>query len=148
MTDPLKKALDLAVTQSIYWDSFAVQVSRAEATGTKPQKAAMDDLKRWAVRNGPVVKAQFKQKGRPVSTGALESQLRTVKGMLHDRRDAFTNRARTTLALGLITLHLNELDEQHDYQRIVRDHLTANDGRPSAQRDVICDPWNKPTLRE
>ena len=58
---------------------------------------------------------------------ALENQLRTVKRMLYDQRDAFTNRERTTLALGLMRLHLLELDDQHDYQRAIREELVSND---------------------
>ena len=48
-----------------------------------------------------MVLTQLAQNGWPVSTGALETQLRTVKGMLLDRRDTFTNNARTDLLLGL-----------------------------------------------
>jgi hypothetical protein len=67
--------------------------------------------------------------------------------MLYDRRDAFTNRARTTLALGLMRLHLNELDEQRDYQRVIREELEANGGRPVAKRGRICDKRGTTSLR-
>ena len=83
-----------------------------------------------------------------MSTGALENQLRRVKGMISDRRDAFTNRRRTTLALGLMRLHLNELDEQRDYQRVIRAELEANDGRPVVKRGMICDPRGTTSLRK
>ena len=146
--DLLCQALDAAFKSAIFWDAFAVLAGRAKAVGTQEQKAAISGLKSWVVRNGPTVKAQFKQKGWPVSTGALENQLRTVKGMLFDRRDAFTNRARTTLALGLMRLHLNELDEQRDYQRIIREELEANGGRPVVRRGRICDKRGTTSLRK
>lgn len=146
--DLLRQALDAAFKSEIFWDAFAVLVGRARASGTQSQKDAMNGLKAWVVRNGPTVKAQFKQKGWPVSTGALANQLRVVKGMLYDRRDAFTSRARTTLALGLVRVHLNELDEQRDYQRIIRDELEANGGRPVVKRGRICDKRGATSLRK
>lgn len=118
----------------MFWDAFAVLVSRARATGTQAQKDAINGLKAWVLRNGPVVKRQFRCHG--------------VKGMLFDRRDAFTNRARTTLALGLMRLHLNELDELRDYQRIIREELVANDGRPVAVRGTTCDRRGTTSLRK
>jgi hypothetical protein len=36
-------------------------------------------------------------------------------------------------------LHLNELDEQRDYQSVIREELVANGGRPVAARGTICD---------
>ena len=78
---------------------------------------------------------------------ALKTQLRTVKGMLFDRRDAFTNKARTDLLLGLITLHLNENDDPRRYATLLRDYLIANNGGPGVKRGAICDPKGKPTLR-
>lgn len=68
--------------------------------------------------------------------------------MLFDRRDAFTDRARTTLALGLMRLHLNELDEWRDYQRIIREELEANGGRPVVRRGRICDKRGTTSLRK
>jgi hypothetical protein len=76
---------------------------------------------------------------------SLETQLRVVKGMLNDRRDAFTNKKRTDLLLGLITLHLNESDDQRKYAAILREHLIANGGIPTIMRGSICDPKGKPT---
>lgn len=80
-----------------------------------------------------------------MSTGALEAQLRVVKGMLNDRRDAFTNKKRTDLMLGLVTIHLNESDDQRRYAALIRDHLIANGGNPSVVRGTICDPKGQPT---
>jgi len=61
--DLLRQALDAAFKTAVYWDAFAVLVSRARAVGTKEQKDATNGLKAWVLRNGPTVKAQFKQKG-------------------------------------------------------------------------------------
>ncbi len=62
--------------------------------------------------------------------------------MLYDARDAFTDRGRTTLAL--MRLQLSELD----YQRIIREELIANDGRPVLKRGRICDRKRTPSLRK
>jgi len=91
------------------------------ATGTTKQKKAIRGFKKWALAHSSMVLTQLAQKGWPVSAGALETQLRTVKGMLFDRRDAFTNKARTDLLLGLITLHLNENDDPRRYATLLRD---------------------------
>ena len=142
---PMRLALNDAFKSVAEWTHFLVLVTKAHATGTKTQKQAIHGLKKWALGHNQLVLTQFAQKGWPVSTGALEAQLRVVKAMIHDRRDAFTNKKRTDLMLGLVTLHLNESDDQRRYATLIRDHLIANGGVPKAVRGAICDPKGKPT---
>lgn len=142
---PLRLALNFAFKSVAEWTHFYSLVLKARATGTKKQKDAISGLKKWATSHNQLVLTQFAQKGWPVSTGALESQLRTVKAMINDRRDAFTNKKRTNLMLGLVTLHLNETDDPRRYSTLIREHLVANDGAPAIERGSICDPLGQPT---
>ena len=40
------------------------------------------------------------------------------------------------------------MDDERDYQRIVRKELIANDGRPVAKRGRICDRKGAPSRRK
>lgn len=142
---PLRVALNDAFKSQAEWTKFLVLVLKARAVGTTKQKKAIRGLRKWALDHNQTVLTQLTQHGWPVSTGALETQLRRVKSVLFDRRDAFTNKKRTDLLLGLITLHLNESDDQRQYAALLRDHLRANNGGPSVRRGRICDPKGQPS---
>jgi hypothetical protein len=60
--------------------------------------------------------------------------------MLESRAFCLRNQARTNLLLGLIRLHLNGVDDELTYYRLLRDDLTLRRGRPAPQRQ-LRDPY-------
>ena len=47
----------------------------------------------------------------------------------------------------LMQLHINGEDDVQAYSKIIRAWLEANNGRPTARRRAIADPFGSPSLR-
>lgn len=68
------------------------------------------------------------------STAALDLALGRVRDFLDSRSFVLRNARRTNLLLGLVRNHLNRVDVERDYYRLLRAQLDAAGGRLPAQR--------------
>jgi hypothetical protein len=133
---PLRDALDTAFHGVRQWDAFSRLAcgSGVAALGT------------WLDQKDALVREQLARHEWPVSIGALEERLRSVKTRLFDRRRHFTNHERMNRLLGLIQLDLNGQADEYRYTEIISEWLANNAGRAAAQR-AIFDPRGAASLR-
>jgi hypothetical protein len=108
--DPLYQALRRCMTSAATWRRF-VRLARA---------AHLPALATWIDEGEAVIGPQLARRDRPTSTGALETALREVKKDLTLRRGSYREMRRLNLVLGLMTLHLNRVDRESEYARIIR----------------------------
>ena len=102
----------------------------------------------WAgdvTRAGRISWQLANMRSHPVSAGDLEAKLLTVKDLVHRRTFAFRNRERTNRMLSLMTLHLNGVDGEERYAKLLRQPLAANGGL-AAPRKQITNPSRGPSL--
>ena len=110
---------------------------------------------RWLDHNDFLIQWQFQRRGlasvrppdMPLTTGGLEQKTRPIRDVLHPRRHALKNRARTNRMLMLMQLHANAQDSEVAYRKAILDWLAANAGRPRGSRRSITDPRGTPSLR-
>jgi hypothetical protein len=119
------------------------------------REACNESLDRWIAVNGPTIEAQFARRPppskrpaeMPLTTSALEQLTRPIATALYPRRYALKNRQRLNRLLMLMQLHINGDDDVQAYSKTIRVWLEANDGRPTARRRAIADPFGFPSLR-
>ena len=137
----LAQGLDLAFASRRMWERFDEQAHAAAAPALHRWLDRRDPTW-WAgdvTRSGRITWQLDNGSNHPNSTGDLEAKLRIVKQALHHRCFALRNRERTNRMLGLMLLHLNELDNEERYSKLLRDALTANHGLAAARKQ-ITDP--------
>jgi hypothetical protein len=83
----------------------------------------------------------------PLTTSALEQPTRPIAAALYPRRHALKNRERLNRLLMLMQLHINGDDDVRAYAKTIRGWLETNEGRPTAPRRAIADPFGSPSLR-
>jgi hypothetical protein len=114
-----------------------------------------ESLDRWIVVNGPVIERQFARRRppskrpaeMPLTTSALEQLTRPIASALYPRRYALKNRERLDRLLMLMQLHINGDDDVQAYSTTIRSWLERNEGRPTARRRSIADPFGSSSLR-
>ena len=117
--------------------------AREDLTG--PGDAA---ARHWLQANRPLVAAQFATTiYGPLSTGALEASLRSLKRWLEDRRGSFRNQERTDRLLALMRNHLNGAASFGSYRRALTAYLINNRGEPTLPHREIRYPAGAGTLR-
>jgi hypothetical protein len=120
------------------WQAFNAALRGSDAVNTK----------RWIERNRELIERQFeiRQKGRPRSTGALETALEDAKTVIGTRHHVFRNAARLRLLLGLITLHQRQDDDVRVYTNLIRTALLTNGGRPPRRPHELNDRRRQPSI--
>jgi hypothetical protein len=114
-----------------------------------------ESLARWIAVNGPTIEAQFARRPppskrpteMPLTTSALEQLTRPIASTLYPRRYALKNRERLNRLLMLVQLHVNGDDDVQAYSTTIRSWLEGTQGRPTARRRAIADPFGSPSLR-
>lgn len=124
--------------------AFTPPVSNWDAWVQHARALHLPRLVRWLNRKEPTIRQQLGWTYWPVSIGGLEVRLQRVKAMLDRRRWAYRNAKRMDRLLALVTLHLNEQDDEDVYVRLIERHLVANYGRPFYVRHVVYDRRGQP----
>jgi hypothetical protein len=129
---PVMRALRLALVDSGNWGFFAAQVRHTHQQGSPPLPAMM----RWLALYGDDVAASVARRTTtgPNSTGAVEATARKVKTAFLGRAQSFGNRARMTLLLDLMTLHLNGQADGRVWADRLRERLHPSGGIAPQQR--------------
>ena len=140
ITHPLRSICGHAMTSLHAFEQF-----RRRLTLPRDETAL-----RWMTRHAERIEWQFENAGyfrNPLSTGALETQLTTLKGWLYMRRGSFRNQTRTNRLLELMALQLNHEANVGEYRRTLLAHVQANAGRARTPRRAILDPLGHGSLR-
>lgn len=120
------RRLDTAFRRDEGWEEFSEVAAELGATAD------------WVRTNGPAVAAQVAVRHElPAhrSNAGAEAAAARLRNLLEQRSFALRNARRTNLLLGLVRLHLNNLDDADTYHRIMREHAEACQGRaPQPQR--------------
>lgn len=66
-----------------------------------------------------VIGPQLRRRDRPTSTGAIETKRREIKKHISLQRGTYRTLPRLDITLGLMTLRLNRLDNEKEYERII-----------------------------
>lgn len=74
---------------------------------------------------------------KPVATGALEDKLDVLRARIGWRSHVFHNRERLNQLLFLIQLDFDSQDNEREYNKIIRQWLEANGGRPAVPRRAV-----------
>lgn len=143
--EELRARAEGALTGPSFWRPF-VRAARA---------AENESLDRWIAVNGPTIEAQFARRpspsrrpiDMPLTTSAIDQITRPIVTALYPRRYALKNRERLNRLLMLAQLHVNGEDDVQAYAKTIRAWLEENDGRPTARRRAIADPFGSPSLR-
>jgi hypothetical protein len=103
-------------------------------------------LHEWIEANQELVVRQLTTPLHPLTGGALEAKLSTLRGWLADRRATFTNQRRTDRLLMLMRLQLNGHANRRTYHRLLQEHARRGGGHPLLKPRQIRDPILLPTL--
>jgi hypothetical protein len=103
-------------------------------------------LHAWLEANQDLVLRQLTDPLHPLTTGALEAKLTTLRGWLADRRATFTNQRRTDRLLMLMRLQLNGHANRRTYHRLLQDHARSRGGSPLLKPRRVRDPLGIPSL--
>jgi len=130
---PITRALAGAFHTSLAWRELIDAIETEHAHGRHgPLTLAV----RWLASYGPRAEAQIatRDPSDPHSTGAVEAILHELDRRLHDRAGSFTNRARMTKLLALMTLELTGRADARAWADQIRERLSLTGGRPTSQR--------------
>ena len=130
---PITRALPNAFHSPQAWSELEYAIREEHAGG--PQ-AALAVTTKWLETYGPIAKAQTATRN-PFginSTGPVEQTLREIDRRIGDRIGSFTNRARLTKLLNLMTLDLLGKADGRDWADRLRERLYLAGGRPQNQR--------------
>lgn len=113
-----------------------------------PPKAvrALEKMERWLAEVGPEIARSLVEKHYPVSTGALEHELRRIKLSLRDRRYNLRHLPRLELLLQLHLVRRAGSTDERNWSRILREHHAARGGVP-APLTILPDPQLAPVRR-
>jgi hypothetical protein len=89
----------------------------------------------WQIANRSPIEAA----GRPRTTGALEAELTSLRGVVKGRQHAYRNQERTNRMLQLFQLQRNGQALTRRYTRIIRDHLKTHGGETIVKRRTLYD---------
>lgn len=134
-----------AFTDHVGWTWFVERVHAAD----------IPRLSEWVATTGRVVEDQLRRRGQrsarpvemPLSTSPLDGFINPIRAAVGPRAYGLKNRERTNRMLMLMQLHANHQDNEHDYVRLIRESLEANQGHPSVPRRAIIDTGRSPSLR-
>lgn len=128
--------------------AFTPPVANWDAWVQHARALHLPRLVRWLDRKDPIIRQQIGWTYWPVSIGGLEVRLQRVKAMLDRRRWADRNAKRMDRLLALVTLYLNEQDDEAAYAQLIERHLLGNYGRPVWMRYAVYDRRGQmPSLR-
>jgi hypothetical protein len=115
------------------WRRFTSTIDVAQAAATH---SPLTLTLKWLATYGPRIEAQIATRDPrgPHSTGAVEQILHALDRRLGDRAGSFTNRARMTKLLALMTLQLNGQADARRWADQLRERLYLTGGRPVNQR--------------
>lgn len=103
-------------------------------------------LHAWLEANQDLVLRQLTDPLHPLTTGALEEKLTTLRGWLADRRGTFANQRRTDRLLMLMRLQLNGHANRRTYHRLLQEHARSRGGTPLLKPRHVRDPLGLPSL--
>ena len=130
---PIARALPAAFHSPPAWQTLVEAIHHAH---TDVAHGSLTLAVRWLERYGARAEAQIATRdgGGPNSTGPVEQVLREVDRRIGDRVGSFTNRARMTSLLALITLDLTGRADGREWADRLRERLYLAGGRPNNQR--------------
>jgi hypothetical protein len=128
---PITRALPAAFHTPASWVALLEAIDDERRVGDSLILA-----RRWLDRYGDRIAAQVatRDPGRPNSTGPVEQVLREIDRRIGDRAGSFTNRARMTKLLALMTLDLAGRADGRQWADCLRERLYLAGGRPDNQR--------------
>jgi hypothetical protein len=131
--DPIARALPGAFHTPQAWRDLVDAIETEHVGGPHgPLTLAV----RWLATYGPRAAAQIATRDPrdPHSTGAVEAILHQLDRRLHDRAGSFTNHARMSKLLALMTLELTGRADPRAWADQLREQLYLAGGRPTIQR--------------
>lgn len=130
---PITRAVPGAFRTPQAWHELVDAIKTERAGGTH---GPLTVARRWVETYGPRVEAQIATRDPrgPHSTGAVEAILHELDRRLADRAGSFTNRARMTKLLDLMTLELTGRADPRAWADHIRERLYLAHGRPANQR--------------
>jgi hypothetical protein len=125
-----------------HWEQFA-----ADAAALGDRK-----LNRWVATNRGLIEQQLRavaarQRPRALAIGQCEGWEEQVKAAFRRRAGAFTNLPRLRQLFRLMTLDARGLAQQDRWAAVIRQELSARDGRPGHRPRWMAEPAGSPSIR-
>jgi hypothetical protein len=130
---PITRALPAAFHTSTAWEVLTQAIADEHRLA---KHRSLTLAARWLETYGPRAKAQIatRDPNSPNATGPLEQVLREVDRRISDRVGSFTNRARMSHLLALMTLDMTGRADARQWADRLRERLYLAGGRPARHR--------------
>jgi hypothetical protein len=130
---PISRALAGAFHSAQAWNALVQAIGDEHAAG---EQGPLTLATRWLETSGRRAEAQIatRNPAGPNSTGPVEKVLVEIDRRIGDRVGSFTNRARMTNLLALMTLDLTGQADGRQWADRLRERLYLASGRPDNQR--------------
>lgn len=131
-THPIGSQLDLALTTAEHWERFVKACEDEHRNGTHSMVLTMKFLKDYGDR--VAAQCATRKVNGPNSTGPVEGVLREVGNRIGDRVASYTNRARMTKLLALMTMDIRRRADGRVWADRLRERIYLAGGRAAPIR--------------